>query len=122
MIAIDDAAEHNGCLEVASQLHHEILPLDDIGCIRADIAESLEWMPVPLRAGDTLWFHSRTPHRSGPNRSPLDRRAIYPTYNALREGDLREAYYAAKLGRMAQTTVGDGVQVSLIGDFQGRPV
>jgi hypothetical protein len=122
MIAIDDAAEHNGCLEVASQLHHEILPLDDVGCIRADIAESLEWMPVPLRAGDTLWFHSRTPHRSGPNRSPLDRRAIYPTYNALREGDLREAYYAAKLGRMAQTTVGDGVQVSLIGDFQGRPV
>ena len=122
MIAIDDADLRNGCLEVASGRHHEILPLDEVGCIRPDIADSLEWMPVPLRAGDTLWFHSRTPHRSGPNGSPYDRRAIYPTYNALREGDLRDAYYAAKLERMAQTTVGSGVQVSLIGDFQGRPV
>jgi hypothetical protein len=122
MIAIDDADERNGCLEVASGLHHEILPLDEVGCVRPDVADSLDWMPVPLRAGDALWFHSRTPHRSGPNQSERDRRAIYPTYNALREGDLRAAYYEAKLERMARTVVGDGVQVSLIGDFQGRPV
>ena len=122
MIAVDDADIHNGCLAVASGLHHEVLPLDDVGCIRRDVADSLPWMSVPLRAGDMLWFHSRTPHRSGPNHSRDDRRAIYPTYNALSEGDLRAAYYDEKLARMAAARVGHHVQVSLIGDFQGRPV
>ena len=122
MIAIDDADVHNGCLEVASGMHHELLPVDDVGCIRADVAAALTWMAVPLRAGDALWFHSRTPHRSGPNHSAHDRRAIYPTYNARSEGDLRAAYYEEKLARMAAARVGDHVQVSLIGDFQGQPV
>jgi hypothetical protein len=40
----------------------------------------------------------------------------------LSEGDLRDAYYEAKVEQMAKHTVGDNVQVSLIGDFQGRPV
>ena len=73
--------------------------------------------PVPVRAGETLWFHSRTPHRSGPNLGPTPRRALYPTYNALSEGDLRVAYYEQK-----RAELGDGSAVSLIGDFQGRPV
>ena len=122
MVAVDDADESNGCLEVASGHHHDVLPVDDVGCIAADVAESLTWAAAPIRAGQALWFHSRTPHRSGPNSSPHPRRALYPTYNALREGDLRAAYYLAKLEQMARHTVGDGVQVSLIGDFQGRPV
>jgi Phytanoyl-CoA dioxygenase (PhyH) len=122
MVAIDDADEANGCLEVATARHHEILPLDAVGCIRPDVADALEWTTVPLRAGQTLWFHSRTPHRSGDNRTSTDRRALYPTYNSLREGDLRDAYYEAKLDRMARASVGANVQVSLIGDFQGRPV
>jgi hypothetical protein len=122
MVAIDDADESNGCLEVVSGLHHELLPMDSVGCIDPAIAEGLAWMTVPVGAGQTLWFHSRTPHRSGANRSTTDRRALYPTYNALREGDLRETYYRAKLDQMARATVGEHVQVSLIGDFQGRPV
>ena len=96
--------------------------MNDVGCIADDVVQSLEWTTAPLRAGQTLWFHSRTPHRSGENKSQRDRRAIYPTYNALSEGDLREAYYAAKLQQMATSTVGNNVQVSLIGDFQGRTI
>ncbi len=122
MIAVDDADTTNGCLEVVSGAHHGLLAQDDVGCIRADVVDALAWQPAPLAAGQTLWFHSRTPHRSGPNRSPRDRRAIYPTYNARREGDLRAEYYRVKLDRMARTHVGNNVQVSLIGDFQGRPV
>ena len=122
MLAVDDADAENGCLEVVSDLHHEILPTDATGCIEPAVADALDWQPVPVRAGQALWFHSRAPHRSGPNRSSRDRRAVYPTYNARREGDLRDDYYAEKLARMASTTVGDHVQVSLIGDFQGRPV
>jgi Phytanoyl-CoA dioxygenase (PhyH) len=122
MVAIDDADVANGCLEVVGGRHHELLPIDDVGCIRADVVETMDWEPAPIRAGQTLWFHSRTPHRSAANNSSSDRRALYPTYNALAEGDLREKYYREKLDRMEHARVGDGVQVSLIGDFQGRPV
>jgi len=122
MIAVDDADVSNGCLEVVSGRHHELLPVDSVGCIRPDLVEQFEWTAAPAMAGQTLWFHSRTPHRSGPNLSSRDRRALYPTYNAAREGDLRATYYREKLDRMASQKVGDRVQVSLIGDFQGRPV
>ncbi len=122
MVAIDDADESNGCLEVVSGLHYELLAVDRVGCIDPAIADAMTWMSVPIRAGQTLWFHSRTPHRSGANRSTSDRRALYPTYNALGEGDLRDAYYREKLDTMARRAVGEHVQVSLIGDFQGRPV
>ncbi|MCU1396457.1 MAG: protein involved in biosynthesis of mitomycin antibiotics/polyketide fumonisin [Ilumatobacteraceae bacterium] len=122
MVAVDDSDVANGCLEVVSARHCELLPVDDVGCIRAGAVASMQWEPAPVRAGQTLWFHSRTPHRSAANASPFDRRALYPTYNAATEGDLRAAYYREKLDRMANAQVGDGVQVSLIGDFQGRPV
>ena len=122
MVAIDDADGHNGCLEVVSGAHQDLLPVDDRGCIRADVVEALHWDPVPVRAGATLWFHSRTPHRSGPNRSDRDRRALYPTYNARSEGDLRDAYYREKLAAFAaEGDVADRVRVSLIGDFEGTP-
>ena len=69
-----------------------------------------------MRAGDALWFHSRTPHRSAANSSSEDRRAIFPTYNALREGDLRDAYYRQKSLEFAEM---GAARVSLIGDFEG---
>lgn len=123
MVAVDDADADNGCLEVVSARHAEVLPMDDDGCIRGDVVAALTWETVPVPAGTTLWFHSRTPHRSGANASARPRRALYPTYNARREGDLRDAYYEQKFAEFNQDS-GDGtkVQVSLINDFQGRPV
>jgi hypothetical protein len=123
MVAVDDSLVANGCLEVVSGKHQELLPMDDVGCIHPDIADSFDWAPVEVRAGETLWFHSRTPHRSGPNLGPTPRRALYPTYNAASEGDLRAAYYEQKRAELAAAGSGSGrVAVSLIGDFQGRPV
>ncbi len=122
MVAIDDSDETNGCLEVVSGMHHDLIPVNEVGCIPHSVVAQLEWTAAPVRAGQTLWFHSLTPHRSGANQSSVDRRALYPTYNALVEGNLRDAYYAEKLRRMSSETVGSNVQVSLIGDFQGRPV
>jgi len=109
MVAVDDALVDNGCLEVVSARHHELLPTDDTGCIRSEVAAALAWAPVEVRAGETLWFHSRTPHRSGPNLGSTPRRALYPTYNARREGDLRAAYYEQKAAELA-----GGSAVSLI--------
>ncbi len=123
MVAVDDATTDNGCLEVVSSAHDRLWPADGSGCIRDDVVATMRWEPVPLRAGDTLWFHSRTPHRSGPNRSVRPRRALYPTYNALAQGDLRADYYRQKADELAAAPDGgDRVPVSLIGDFQGRPV
>jgi hypothetical protein len=124
MVAVDDATLENGCLEVVEAMHQQVLAMDDGGCIDPDLVASYEWKAVEVPAGSTLWFHSRTPHRSGPNHSGAPRRALYPTYNALAEGDLRADYYAEKLARFtAEGGRADGmVQVSLINDFQGRAV
>jgi hypothetical protein len=123
LVAVDDATPANGCLEVVSGRHGARLPVDARGCIRSDVARSLHWEPVAMRAGQALWFHSCTPHRSGPNRSASPRRALYPTYNAAAEGDLRDRYYRQKRAELAAASPGDDrVPVSLIGDFLGRPV
>ena len=67
MVAIDDADETNGGLEVVSGAHATVLPTDGDGCIAPEVIATMAWTPVPVVAGTTLWFHSRTPHRSGPN-------------------------------------------------------
>ena len=121
MVAIDDADPDNGGLEVVSRCFDRVLPVDERGCVDRSVAESLAWEPVVVPAGSTLWFHSRTPHRSGPNRSSRPRRALYPTYNAAREGDRRAQYYAAKADAFTAAAPGDRARVSLIGDFEGRP-
>jgi hypothetical protein len=122
MVAVDDATIENGCLFVASGRHHEVLDQDERGCIAEAVTAVLDWEPVELRAGETLFFHALTPHRSGANTSSADRRALYPTYNGASEGDLRDAYYAAKRDAFdAEVDTGDRVRLSLIGDFEGRP-
>ena len=121
LVAIDDATVANGCLEVVSGGHDRVWPQDERGCVRADVVDSMVWEPVEVRAGQTLWFHSRTPHRSGPNRSSSPRRALYPTYNAAAEGDLRDGYYRRKADELAAVG-GSRTQVSLIGDFEGTLV
>jgi hypothetical protein len=119
MLAIDDATLENGCLEVVAGRHAEVLPMDETGCIRDDVVAGFEWYPVPIAAGDLLWFHSRAPHRSGPNRSLHRRRGLFCTYNAVSHGDLRTEYYSEKLARFAAGSEGEHTRVSLIGDFQG---
>src|SRR3982074_1922237 len=71
MVAVDDSTAGNGCLEGVSGMHHELLPTDEPGGIRTELVDALQWDPVEVRAGQTLWFHSRTPHRSGPNPSTV---------------------------------------------------
>jgi Phytanoyl-CoA dioxygenase (PhyH) len=121
MVAIDDATVDNGCLFVVSGHHHELMEQDERGCIAPSLVAAMSWDPVELRAGETLYFHALTPHRSGPNTSTHDRRALYPTYNGVSEGDLREAYYEEKGRTLADGDEGDRVRLSLIGDFEGRP-
>ena len=122
MIAVDDSTIENGCLDVVSARHQVLLDQDDRGCLTAKDINEMNWQPMPLRAGQTLFFHALTPHRSGSNNSQRDRRALYPTYNGASEGRLREKYYEAKIKAFEGPSDFDGVRLSLIGDFEGRPV
>lgn len=123
MIAIDPSTPENGCLEVCDAQHQEILPMDDRGCIVEQWTATHKWHTVEMKPGDVLLFDALTPHRSGSNNSSLDRRALFPTYNAQSEGDLRTAYYEEKMRIFNESAHGvDSVRISLINDFEGKPV
>ena len=123
MIAIDESTIENGCLEVCDAQHHVELPTDARGCILDEWTDRHQWHPVEMNPGEVLVFDALTPHRSGPNESGRDRRALFPTYNAQSEGDLRTSYYEEKLRVFRESPNGGStVRVSLIDDFEGRPV
>ena len=58
--------------------------------------DTLDYISVPTNPGDTIFFDSFIPHRSGPNMTDEKRRVLYVTYNAASEGDNRKKYYADK--------------------------
>jgi ectoine hydroxylase-related dioxygenase (phytanoyl-CoA dioxygenase family) len=69
----------NGCLEFALGHQAGLIPPNEVGCIDPQVARTLTWTPVPVPAGDVLFFSSKAPHRSGANRTDTPRRAIYLT-------------------------------------------
>ena len=79
-----------------------VLPTDARGCIDPPVAAPLDWQPVAVPAGSTLWFHSRTPHRSGANRSCAATPGALPhLQRRVAKGDRRAEYYAAKQAAFA---------------------
>jgi hypothetical protein len=126
LVAVDDMTPDNGCLEFVPGDLDALMPLNEAGCMDAKIAQTLAWAPVLLPAGGVLFFSSNAPHRSGPNRTETQRRAIYLTYNAFSEGDLREAYYADRERQLAErhaaSVSGEGTRISTIGHFLGERV
>jgi hypothetical protein len=93
LVTIDPCTRENGCLEMAVYEHTRHLigekwkPLDEDG---------LPYRALPTEPGDTVFFDSFIPHRSGPNLTSEPRRVLYLTYNQLAEGDHRRAYYNDK--------------------------
>ena len=122
MIAIDDADETNGGLEVVSDCFDAVLPTDERGCIEPDRRRDARL----ATGGGAGREHAVVPQpHPAPQRAPTarsrPRRALYPTYNAASEGDRRAEYYADKQAAFARADPGDRALVSLIGDFEGRP-
>ena len=124
LVAIDDMTPDNGCLEFAPGHQDGLMPLNEEGCLDPNLAATLVWTPVPVPAGDVLFFSSKAPHRSGPNRTAHPRRALYLTYNAASEGNLRQAYYDDRERQLAQrsasTTGEKTARISTIGHFLGE--
>ena len=94
LIGIDRATLENGCLEIAAGRHREG-PLGERWKPLADGA-TMDYRAIPTEPGDVLFFDSFVPHRSGPNRTSVQRRVLYVTYNVASAGDSRERYYADK--------------------------
>lgn len=113
-IALTDATPENGCIQIIPGSHawgtHDI---KDWGGIASDQDSTLTdrkdidtsaAIPVPLKAGSALFFHSAVVHGSGPNRSPNPRNtALYAYFTpdvkyVPRQGEPREQTYRVVTG------------------------
>ncbi|XOV88073.1 MAG: phytanoyl-CoA dioxygenase family protein [Pseudomonadota bacterium] len=97
MLSFDATTPENGCLEVVPGAHQRgLLAMEpDLTLSPAEV-EQLTWVPVPTAPGDILLFDSFLPHRSHSNTTNRARRALYATYNRLRDGDVRHLYFEQK--------------------------
>jgi len=86
MIFIDDADRENGCLEVAPGSHtvgkHPRKSVDGFGALEMDTEafDMSRLVPLEVKAGAVAFFGAFLVHRSLPNRSDRDRRALLYSY------------------------------------------
>jgi ectoine hydroxylase-related dioxygenase (phytanoyl-CoA dioxygenase family) len=81
MTALDDASPENGCLQVIPGTHKvEIKHYGEELRIDLSPQQQAQTFYTPLRAGDTILFHSLLLHASEPNTSNQDRRVCIFSY------------------------------------------
>lgn len=90
MLALDDSTKENGCLQVLSGSHrmglmkHVFTPGGQY-CVDPDrlveVEKVLDRVYCELAAGDALFFHCNTLHRSDQNRSDTRRWTLLACYN-----------------------------------------
>jgi hypothetical protein len=87
MLFLDDATRENGCLEVApgshrSGKHPQRSDAAGLDLMQMDPAQfdCGRIMPLEVRAGSVVYFGAFLVHRSHPNRSDRDRRALLYSY------------------------------------------
>jgi ectoine hydroxylase-related dioxygenase (phytanoyl-CoA dioxygenase family) len=94
-IAIDKADDTAGPIEFFPGWHHHRLPspVDRPGETDERLLGTTKGKIVAMEPGDMVLFHSLCPHRSAPNRSKLNRRLLFFTYNTRSSGDFYDTYY-----------------------------
>jgi len=101
----------------------EVLPVDDRGVVRADVAAGLQWFSAELAAGDAVVIDGLAPHYSQANGSDAPRRVFIASYAPANEGYDRAHYYGARSDRMREATEHDGrFRISTLADFEGTEV
>ncbi len=96
VLFLDDATRENGCLEVAPGSHREGVqsrrPIEGFGSFEMDPDrfDHLRLMPLEVRAGSVLFFGPFLVHRSLPNRSGANRRALLYSYQPAGHPHLRD--------------------------------
>lgn len=98
-IYLDQADATNGCLQVipGSHIGKPILPFRSGSRFEVDPAyvDTRQAVPVPLRAGEMIFFDPYLLHFSDLNRSSTPRRAIIFTYHPARLGKINEGRFPA---------------------------
>ncbi|MBC6407500.1 MAG: phytanoyl-CoA dioxygenase family protein [Rhodobacteraceae bacterium] len=82
-LAITDATEENGCLQVKPGAEPNMLPhctMTQVGITETFLPKRAA-VPVPVKAGGAVIFHPLTPHASLPNRSDRYRWSFDLRYN-----------------------------------------
>lgn len=81
-IAMDDMTPEHGPIELFPNLHKTLLATDESGLDTHPDAlrEQEPGYAAVMAAGDALFFHSLTPHRSATNRAATPRRIYMITY------------------------------------------
>jgi hypothetical protein len=96
MLFVDDATVENGCLEVAPASHtsgkYEQRAADAFGSLEMDpdAFDHSRLAPLEVKAGAVVWFGAFLVHRSLPNRSDRDRRALLYSYQPAGYPHVRE--------------------------------
>ncbi len=96
MLFLDDATLENGCLEVAPGSHREGLQprraIEGFGSLEMDPDryDASRLVPLEVPAGTVAFFGPFLVHRSLPNRSGEDRRALLYSYQPAGHPHLRE--------------------------------
>jgi hypothetical protein len=122
LLAIDDCTVESGCLWLADGVD-DVLPVDDRGVVRGDVASALTWFPAELAAGDAVVIDGLAPHYSEANGSDAGRRVFIASYAPASEGYDRASYYGARRAQMQQATAHDGrFRISTLADFEGTEV
>jgi ectoine hydroxylase-related dioxygenase (phytanoyl-CoA dioxygenase family) len=97
IVAIDASGATNGATEVFPGYHTlgSLVPEDGMYHeVPLNLLDLSKGVVLELNPGDVAVFSGFTPHRSGPNNSPLSRRLLYLSYNANSDGgDQRDAHY-----------------------------
>ena len=103
MVFLDGATPENGCLEVAPGSHREGVQRqkarDDFGAMEMD-AEAFDktrLIPLEVAAGSVAFFGPLLVHRSLPNRSGDDRRALLYSYQPAGNPHSREMTRPAQI-------------------------
>jgi 2-aminoethylphosphonate dioxygenase len=95
MVSVDDSTIENGCLEL-TRGHNEGVIDGYWEPLSKEFVNSVDFEPLPMKAGDVVFFDCFVPHQSQPNLSKVSRRNMYITYNRQSEGDHRRVYFDDK--------------------------
>ena len=118
LLAIDECTTASGCLWLAPEVDR-LLPTDERGVVRAEVASGLRWTPAELAPGDAVVIDGLAPHYSEANMSSRSRRVFVASYAPRRERYGRDAYYGERAEVLAALAGEGPVRISTLGDFEG---
>lgn len=98
LVALDRFDADSGTVEFFPSLHQQRIPPpsdnpNDVDENQIDLSTGIL---AVLEPGDVVFFHSLTPHRSGPNLSQDNRESIFFTYVTAQYSDTTDRYYSGR--------------------------